>query len=84
MLRIAAGGASRLAPTGWKSVVTALGAVVLGLAVVAVVSLVRTTAQDPVLRLLWLLVVLAFPVAGSVLWFCPGRRDARLRSSPPA
>jgi hypothetical protein len=39
--------------------------------------LLRTTGQDPVLRLLWLLVILAFPVAGAALWFALGRRAPR-------
>ncbi|MFW6186882.1 MAG: PLDc N-terminal domain-containing protein [Actinomycetota bacterium] len=84
VLRVAAEGADPLLPTAWETATTALGAVVVVLMVGAVASLSRAPGQDPVLRLLWLLVILAFPVVGSALWFGLGRRDARLRSSPPA
>jgi hypothetical protein len=77
-------GANPLVPGAWENVAAAVGAAVVALLVAATVSLLRTGGQDPVLRLLWLLVILAFPVVGSALWFALGRRDPRLRNSPPA
>jgi len=77
-------GTDPLVPQAWENVATAVGAAVVVLIAAAAVSLFRTPGQDPVLRLLWLLVILAFPVVGAALWFARGRRDVRLRSSPPA
>ena len=54
------------------------------LMVAATVSLLRSPALDPVLRLLWLLVILAFPVAGAGLWFALGRRAPRPQDPHPA
>ncbi|MFE7631607.1 PLDc N-terminal domain-containing protein [Kocuria sp. NPDC057446] len=71
---LAAGGTEAVRAGAWESGATVAGAVVVVLMVGASVSLLRGPAQDPVLRLLWLLVILAFPVAGAGLWFALGRR----------
>lgn len=81
---VAAGGADVARSAAWESSATVTGAVVVALMAAASVSLLRTTGQDPVLRLLWLLVILAFPVAGAALWFALGRRAPRLRDAHPA
>ncbi len=81
---LAAGGADAARTGAWETGTTAAGAVVVGLMAAAVLSLLRTPGQDPVLRLLWLLVILAFPVAGAALWFALGRRAPRPRDSHPA
>ncbi|MCJ8505120.1 PLDc N-terminal domain-containing protein [Kocuria flava] len=73
----AATGTARATAEAWEHGVTAAGAVVVVLMVAAAASLLRTPGQDPVLRLLWLLVVLAFPVVGAALWFALGRRAPR-------
>ena len=83
-IHVAAGGADIARNGGWESGATAAGAVVVALMATASVSLLRTTGQDPVLRLLWLLVILAFPVAGAALWFALGRRAPRMRDAHPA
>lgn len=81
---LAAGGAEAVRTGAWESGATAAGAVVVALMVAASASLLRTPAQDPVLRLLWLLVILAFPVAGAGLWFALGRRAPRAHDAHPA
>ncbi|MFI7483575.1 PLD nuclease N-terminal domain-containing protein [Kocuria sp. M1R5S2] len=81
---LAAGGAEAARTGAWETGATAAGAVVVALMVAASVSLLRTPDQDPVLRLFWLLVILAFPVAGAGLWFVLGRRTPRPRDAHPA
>ncbi|MEX5303411.1 PLDc N-terminal domain-containing protein [Kocuria sabuli] len=81
---LAAGGAEAVRTGAWESGATAAGAVVVVLMVAASASLLRTPAQDPVLRLLWLLVILAFPVAGAGLWFVLGRRAPGAHDAHPA
>lgn len=81
---LAAGGAEAVRTGAWESGATVAGAVVVVLMVAASVSLLRTPGQDPVLRLFWLLVILAFPVAGAGLWFALGRRAPRAHDAHPA
>lgn len=81
---LAAGGAEAVRTGAWESGATVAGAVVVVLMVAASVSLLRTPGQDPVLRLFWLLVILAFPVAGAGLWFVLGRRAPRAHDAHPA
>jgi len=81
---LAAAGTNPLVPQAGENAVTAAGAVVVALMASATVSLLRTPGQDQVLRLLWLLVILAFPVAGAALWFALGRRAPHPRDSHPA
>ncbi|KLU08552.1 MULTISPECIES: PLD nuclease N-terminal domain-containing protein [Kocuria] len=82
---VLAAGGTEAARTGvWESGATVAGAVVVVLMVAAVTSLLRTPGQDPVLRLFWLLVILAFPVAGAGLWFVLGRRAGHAPGAHPA
>lgn len=81
---LAADGAEAVRTGAWESGATVAGAVVVVLMVAASLSLLRSPAQDPVLRLLWLLVILAFPVAGAGLWFALGRRAPRPQDPHPA
>lgn len=82
---VLAAGGTEAARTGvWESGATVAGAVVVVLMVAAVTSLLRTPGQDPVLRLFWLLVILAFPVAGAGLWFVLGRRAGSAPDAHPA
>ncbi len=81
---LASGGAEAARTGAWESGATVAGAVVVVLMVAASVSLLRSPALDPVLRLLWLLVILAFPVAGAGLWFALGRRAPRPQEPHPA
>ncbi len=81
---LAAGGAEAARTGVWESGATVAGAVVVVLMVAAAASLLRTPGQDPVLRLFWLLVILAFPVAGAGLWFVLGRRAGSAPDAHPA
>lgn len=77
------GGAEVVRSGAWESGATTAGAVVVALMPAASLSLLRSPAQDPVLRLLWLLVILAFPVAGAGLWFALGRRAPHPQDTHP-
>lgn len=81
---LAARGADAARAGAWETGVTAAGAVVVALMLAASLSLLRTPDQDPVLRLFWLLVILAFPIAGAGLWFALGRRAPRAQDGRPA
>lgn len=63
-----------LVPTSGEAAVLALALLVVILWVVAVLSLAKDRHYTPIQRLLWLLVVLAAPMVGSVLWLAVGRR----------
>lgn len=81
---LAARGADAVRAGAWETGATAAGAVVVALMLAASLSLLRTSDQDPVLRLFWLLVILAFPVVGAGLWFALGRRSPRARDGRAA
>lgn len=63
-----------LIPTQWELSVTAIGLLIIALAVAAVVSLARDRHYTPGQRLLWLVVILLAPIVGSVVWLSIGRR----------
>lgn len=69
-------GANPLLPTHWEFTALVAGAVLIALVVVAVVSLSRDRRYTAVQRLLWLLVIMAAPVLGPLLWLAVGRRHA--------
>lgn len=47
--------------------------------VIALISLLKSTFRDSSTKLIWLIVILCVPVAGSILYFTIGRKQ-RLRS----
>ena len=69
-------GANPLIPTSWEVLALLVGAAVIVLFVVAVLSLSRDERYTVSQRLLWLLVLLAAPVLGPILWLTLGRRHA--------
>lgn len=71
---LAAGaGSNPIVPTSWESTVLVVCGALVALLVVAVISLSRDRYYSPTQRLLWLLVILAAPVLGPLLWFAVGR-----------
>jgi hypothetical protein len=68
-----------LLPTGYDVMWTAVLAGIVALAVVAIAQIGRAKAVTGVEAAVWVLVVLALPVAGSLAWFVlrPDRRGAR-------
>lgn len=50
-----------------------LGLLILVLDVVAIVSAIQSNL-DPVMKLIWVVVILALPVIGMVLWFLVGAK----------
>ncbi|GAB3535600.1 hypothetical protein GCM10027403_13530 [Arthrobacter tecti] len=73
-----------LVPTHWELTVTAVGLLLVVLAIAAVVSLARNRNYTPVQRLLWLLVIIFAPIVGSVLWLLVGRRTGTQRHNAAA
>lgn len=73
VLHSQAAGANPLVPTYGEVAVLLLFVVLIALLVVAVISLSRDEHCTPAHRLLWLLVLLAAPVAGPILWLAVGR-----------
>lgn len=53
-----------------------LMALVLAMLVSAIVSIARSAANSTT-KVLWVLVVLLFPVVGPILWYLVGRRSVR-------
>ena len=77
-------GANPLIPTSWEVLALLVGAAVIVLFVVAVLSLSRDERYTVSQRLLWLLVLLAAPVVGPLLWLSLGRRHAPEPRNRPA
>lgn len=50
-----------------------VGLLILVLDVVAIVSAIQSNL-DPVMKLIWVVVILALPVIGMVLWFLVGAK----------
>ncbi len=69
-------GANPIVPTSWEFTALLVSGALIALVVVAIISLSRDrhyTAAQRLLRLLWLLVILAAPVLGPILWLTVGR-----------
>ncbi len=69
-------GMNPLIPTSWEVLAMLAGAAVIVLFVVALLSLSRDEHYTGTQRLLWLLVLLAAPLLGPILWLTLGRRHA--------
>lgn len=70
----AAEGANPIVPTQWEFTVVGIGVLALLLFVAAVIGIARSHHLTCLAQALWVLVVFAFPVIGSLLWFLIGRR----------
>lgn len=73
-----------LIPTGWEVMVIIAGAIVAALFVGALISIARDRNQTPAGKLLWLLIVLALPVLGPIVWFLIGRTTSPTGRSVPS
>lgn len=67
----------------WTSIVLLIGVLGSVLFVAAVVSIARTPYSSGIAQAVWILIVLAFPVLGPVLWFLVGKGSAAGPSTPP-
>lgn len=54
-----------------------IGLVVLVLDIIAIVNIIQS-GMDPVMKLVWVILVLALPVIGMVLWFVIGSKRVAL------
>jgi hypothetical protein len=73
-----AAGTNPIIPTSWELTTLVLGGALIALVLVAIISLSRDRHHTPAQRLLWLLVILAAPVLGPLLWLASGRRHPAL------
>ena len=73
-----------LIPTGWEVMVIIAGAIVAALFVGALISIARDRNQTAASKLLWLLIVLALPVLGPIVWLLIGRTTSPTGRSVPS
>jgi uncharacterized integral membrane protein len=57
------------------------GAVILVLVIVALVQVARQPKMDPIVRALWILIIVVAPIVGSIVWFAIGQRTTTLQFS---
>ena len=73
-------GANPVIPTHWEFTVIGVGVLALVLFVLVLIDIARSRRVTGLVRAVWVLVVLVFPVVGSLLWLLVGRRsDAPVR-----
>ena len=83
----AAQGANPVIPNQWEFTVLGIGVLSLLLFVVVLIDIARSHHLTGLAQAVWVLVVLAFPMIGPLLWFLIGRRantSTRDTGSSPA
>ncbi|MFB9796651.1 PLDc N-terminal domain-containing protein [Arthrobacter citreus] len=68
-------GANPVIPNRWEFTVLGIGVLALLFLIVAVIGIARSRHLSGTAQAVWILVVLAFPVAGPILWLAIGRRS---------
>lgn len=63
-------------------IIALLALAVLALFIVALISVVSSVALTVGGKVVWALVVFAFPIVGSILWFAWGRNAQLSRTAP--
>ena len=53
-----------------------LGILILALDIIAIVGVIQSSLE-PIMKLLWIVVILALPLLGMLLWFIIGGQKAR-------
>lgn len=74
--------ANPIIPPAWEATTLLAGLAIAILFIAALISIIRNKHQTPVGTALWILVVLAVPVLGPLVWFLAGNRSSR--TSPTA
>lgn len=67
--------ANPVIPNQWESLVLGVGLLTLLLFVAVLIDIARSRHLSGMARAVWVLIALAFPLVGAVLWFVIGRRD---------
>lgn len=67
--------ANPIIPNPWEVTVLGIGVLALLLIVVVLVDIARAHHLSGLARAVWVLIALAFPLVGPILWFLIGRRD---------
>ncbi len=57
------------------------GAVILVLVIVALVQVARLPKVDPIVRALWILIIVVAPIVGAIVWFAIGQKTTTLQFS---
>ncbi len=57
------------------------GAVILVLVIVALVQVARQPKVDPIVRALWILIIVVAPIVGTIVWFAMGQKTTTLQFS---
>lgn len=68
-------GANPVIPTHWEFTVIGVGVLALLLFAAVLIDIARSRRVTGLARAVWVLAVLAFPVAGPLLWLLVGRRS---------
>ncbi len=71
---LATEGANPVIPIQWEFIVLGIGALALILFIGALIDIARSHHLTGVAQAVWVLVVLAFPMIGSLVWFLIGRK----------
>lgn len=70
---------------GWFAIFVTVaaiaGAVILVLVIVALVQVARQPKIDPIVRALWILIIVVAPIVGAIVWFAIGQRTTTLQFS---
>lgn len=75
MLALTTQAANPVIPNQWETFVLGLGMLTLLLFVAVLIDIARSRHLSGMARAVWVLIALAFPLVGAVLWFVIGRRD---------
>jgi len=57
------------------------GAVILVLVILALVQVARQPKVDPIVRALWILIIVVAPIVGAIVWFAISQKTATLQFS---
>ncbi len=76
MLALTTQGSNPLIPNHWEFTVLGIGLLVLLLFAAVLVDIARARHLSGLAKAVWVLIALAFPLLGPVLWFLIGRRNS--------
>lgn len=66
-------GSNPVVPNAWEFAVWGVALLALAVVLVALIGIARSHQLSSAARAVWVLIVLAFPLLGPVLWFVIGR-----------
>ncbi|SFU05090.1 PLD nuclease N-terminal domain-containing protein [Arthrobacter sp. ov118] len=69
-----------IVPTAWEGMVIVAGIICAAMFIGALIGIARSRNHTPAGRALWLLIVLALPVFGPMLWFLTVRTSFKFNN----